>query len=103
MSAVAGVGFAGLAVVGIGWLVISFSAPGPRRERIEWIAACGLYVALLALFVHLLGKAHARESTAGLAAFGFLVAFFASGLLVCLAHAIGAFRARKPRDESATN
>ncbi|HEY5658387.1 MAG TPA: hypothetical protein VIY27_11425 [Myxococcota bacterium] len=103
MSAVAWTGCAGLAVVVIGWLVVSFSRPGPRRERVEWVSACGLYVALLMLFVHLVQKAQAADSTAALLAFGFLALLFAAGLLVCLAYTIGSFRARRSANSSATN
>lgn len=103
MSALALTGLVGLAVLGIGWLVVSFTAPSPRRTRVEWIAACGLYVALLSLFAHLLGKALAKHSTAGSLGFGFLVLFFAVGLVVCVAHAVAAVRGRRKSSESATN
>jgi len=96
-------GCAGLAVVVVGWLVVSFSRPGPRRERVEWIAACGLYVTLLMLFVHLVEKALASDSTLALVAFGILAVLFAVGLLVCLVYTLGAFRAPRRANPSATN
>jgi hypothetical protein len=98
------VGFSGLAVLVLGWLVVSFSAPGPRRERLEWIAACGMYVALLSLFLHLWLGAWGNGSTVKLVAFGFLVLFFSAGLLVCLHHTAAALRGHHGKDrESATN
>ena len=101
---VANVGVAGLALLVIGWLVVSFSAPGPRRERIEWLAACGMYVALLSLFVHLSLRAQENGSTAALVAFGFLALFFAAGLLVCLNQTVAALRGRRGKGtESATH
>ena len=103
MSWIAWTGCAGLAVVVIGWLVVSFSRPGARRERMEWVAACGLYTTLLMLFVHLVQKALASESTLALVAFGFLAVLFAIGLLVCLAYTVGAFRAPHGANPSATN
>ena len=103
MSWIGWTGCAGLAVVAVGWLVVSFSRPGPRRERVEWIAACGLYVTLLMLFVHLVEKALASDSTLALVAFGFLAVVFAIGLLVCLAYTLGAFRAPPGANPSATN
>jgi protein-S-isoprenylcysteine O-methyltransferase Ste14 len=103
VSWIAWTGCAGLAVVVVGWLVVSFSRPGPRRERVEWLAACGLYVALLMLFVHLVQKALASDSTLALLAFGFLAVLFAFGLLVCLAYTLGAFRAPDRANPSATN
>ena len=51
------IGYTGLGVLVVGWLVVSFSPPGPRRAVVEWLAACGMYVALLSLFVNLLGRA----------------------------------------------
>ncbi len=103
MSWIGWTGCAGLAVVVVGWLVVSFGRPGPRRERVEWVAACGLYVALLMLFVHLVQEARASDSTLALAAFGILALLFAVGLLVCLACTLGAFRAPRRANPSATN
>jgi hypothetical protein len=98
------IGFSGLAVLVIGWLVISFSSPGPRRERLEWIAACGMYAALLSLFVHLSLRAWENGSTAALVAFGFLVLFFSSGFSVCLHHTLAALRGKTGKGpESATH
>jgi len=98
------IGFSGLAVLVIGWLVISFSAPGQRRERLEWIAACGMYVALLSLFVHLSLRAYESGSTVALVAFGFLVVFFSAGLIVCLNHTVAALRGKSGKSaQSATN
>ena len=103
MSWIGWMGCAGLAVVVVGWLVVSFSRPGPRRERVEWVAACGLYVTLLMLFAHLVQKALASDSTLALVAFGFLAVIFAIGLLVCLAYTLAAFRAPRRANPSATN
>jgi protein-S-isoprenylcysteine O-methyltransferase Ste14 len=103
VSWIAWTGCAGLAVVVVGWLVVSFSRPGARRERVEWVAACGLYTALLMFFVHLVQRALASGSTPALLAFGFLAVVFALGLLVCLACTLGAFRAPRRANPSATN
>ena len=98
------IGFSGLAVLVLGWLVISFSESGPRRERLEWIAACGMYVALLSLFVHLSLRAYESGSTIALVAFGFLVSFFSLGLVICLHHTLAALRGKRGKGaESATN
>lgn len=98
------IGFSGLAVLLLGWLVVSFSAPGPRRERVEWLAACGMYAALLSLFVHLSLRAYERGSTAAVIAFGFLVLFFTAGFFVCLSQTLAALRGRSTKGaESATN
>jgi protein-S-isoprenylcysteine O-methyltransferase Ste14 len=97
------IGCAGLAVVVVGWLVVSFTRPDPRRERVEWVAACGLYVALLMFFLHLVQRALASDSTLALVAFGILAVLFAVGLLVCLVYTLGAFRAPRRANPSATN
>jgi hypothetical protein len=74
----------GLGVLVLGWLIVSFMAPGRIRKPIEWIAALGLYIALLSFFFY-----HAREAWQGdhlirLAAFGLLAALFGSGTLVAV-------------------
>lgn len=91
-TAVAWAGYAGLAVLIVGWLAVSFSRPSPRREIVEWVAACGLYLALLSLFVSLCMRAQASGSTPALVAFGFLVALFGSGLVVSLVQMLLALR-----------
>lgn len=97
-------GITGLAILVIGWLAVSFATPSPRRERIEWVSACGLYLALLSLFVHLSIRAYERDSHAALAAFSFLVLFFTAGFLVCLSYTLAALRGRSTAQaESATN
>ncbi len=77
LSWVPTIGYSGLGVLVVSWLVVSFSQPGPRRAVVEWLGACGMYVALLSLFIHLLGRALESSSTVGLIAFGFLI--FAAG------------------------
>lgn len=97
------VGIAGVTVLVIGWLVVSFSAPGPRREVVEWISACGMYVALLMLFVNLCLRAREAGSTAALVAFGFLGTIFACGLAVSLVLTASAMRGGGPGTSSPTN
>ena len=98
------IGFSGAAVLVLCWLIVSFSAPGRRRERFEWLAACGMYLALLSLFTHLSLKAYARDSTGALIAFGFLVVFFTTGFIVCLTQTVTALRGHSTKGpESATN
>jgi uncharacterized membrane protein len=97
------VGYVGLAVLVLAWLVVSFTQPGPRREVIEWLGASAMYVALLCLFVHLLGRSLEQESTVGTVAFGFLVAFFGAGLLLCLVQTVSSLRGSRGQVSSATN
>ena len=90
-----GLGIAGCAGVGlvvVAWLFVSFTAPSPKRTVVEWIGACGLYLALVALFTNLSLRAQASGSTAALVAFGFLLALFGSGLVVSLVQTLLAVR-----------
>jgi hypothetical protein len=96
------IGFSGLGVLVIGWLVVSFSEPGPRRERVEWLAACGMYAALLSLFVHLTLNAYDRDSVVAMLAFGFLVLFFTSGFFICLNQTITSLRGRSTKGAQST-
>ena len=85
-------GYAGLALLILAWLVVSFSVPSPRRAIVEWLGACGLYLALVSLFTSLSLRAQASGSTAALVAFGFLLALFGSGLVVSLVQTLLAVR-----------
>jgi hypothetical protein len=96
-------GYAGLALLILAWLVVSFSAPSPRRAIVEWLGACGLYLALVSLFTSLSLRAQASGSTAALVAFGFLLALFGSGLVVSLVQTLLAFRTPGRVTSSATH
>jgi hypothetical protein len=85
-------GYSGVAVVVLAWLVVSFTAPSRMRSIVEWVGACGLYLALVSLFTHLALRAQASGSTAALVGFGFLLALFSSGLVVSLVQTLLAFR-----------
>ncbi len=101
---VAWVGFAGLGVLLAGWLAVSFTTPGPRRVRLEWLATCGMYLALLMLFLNLTLRARDAESTAAALAFGFLALLFTAGLCVSCVQTLLSFRAENRRqDVRATN
>ena len=86
------VGWTGAALVVVAWLFVSFTAASPKRTVVEWIGACGLYLALVALFTNLSLRAQASGSTAALVAFGFLLALFGSGLVVSLVQVLLAAR-----------
>jgi hypothetical protein len=79
LSAIGIVGFGALGVLVVLWLVISFSAPSPRRETVEWLAATCLYVALSALFLNLVLRAHDSGNVFALVAFAFLGVIFVCG------------------------
>jgi hypothetical protein len=82
----------GVLLVLAAWLVVSFSTPGNRRAVVEWLGACGLYLALVSLFTNLSLLAREAGSTVALVGFCFLLALFGSGLVVSLVQALLAIR-----------
>ena len=97
------VGWSAVGLVVLLWLVISFSPPGPRRARLEWLAATALYVALSMLFLNLVLRARADDSTLRLVAFGFLLVVFVMGFGVSLTSTFRSLRGSSRTDSSATN
>jgi hypothetical protein len=97
------IGMAALAVLVVGWLVVSFTEPSPRRAVIEWLAATAMYTALLALFVHLVLQAIANDNTVALVGFGFLCFLFGGGLLVTAYRTLAAIFGDGESGSSATN
>src|SRR3989442_13044752 len=92
MTGISIAGYAGVTLVVIAWLFVSFAAPSPRRTVVEWIGACGLYLALVSLFTNLSLRAQESGSTAALVPFGFLLARFGSGAVGALVQTLLAFR-----------
>src|SRR5437870_8087026 len=85
-------GRVGVLLVVLAWLVVSFTTPSSRRAVVEWLGACGLYLALVSLFTNLSLLARESGSTAALVGFGCLIALFGSGLVVSLVQTLLAFR-----------
>ncbi len=48
------VGYGAVGLLLLGWLAVSFMAPGAKRAVIEWSSATAMFVALLSLFANLL-------------------------------------------------
>jgi len=92
-----------LAVLVVGWLIISFTSPSPRREPLEWLSAAALYALLTALFVELIARAREQGNDFALVAFGFLGVLFGMGLLVTLYRAVATMRGGGDSGISATN
>ncbi len=103
MSWIAPVGWGAGALLVVLWLVVSFMAPGRRREIVEWAAATSMYVALLALFTNLVLRSRAADNTLGLVAFGFLWVVFAGGLLVSAVNTLRSLRSPGKQQASATH
>ena len=103
MSPIAIVGWSAAAVVFVLWLWISLRAPGARRASLEWLAATFLYVALSMVFLNLVLRMRAAESTLGQVAFGFLLLLFACGIVVSLVQALRSLRGSGSGPASATH
>lgn len=88
------VGFSSLSLLVIGWLAVSFLAPGETRSRVAWVAASFMFLALLCLFVNLFQIALREESMLGMIAFGFLGTLFTGGVLVSTVKTVGQFIGR---------
>lgn len=98
------VGFCAAGVLVVLWLVVSFTAPTPRRAVLEWLGATAMYVALSMLFLNLVRRMHASDNTLGLVAFGFLLAVFACGGVVSLVNTLRAVSSGGAKGQaSATN
>ena len=87
----------GIVLLLLMWLVVSFSKPGHRRAIVEWLGACGLYLALVSLFTNLSMLARESGSTVALVGFCFLLALFGSGLVVSFVQTLLAFRGPSER------
>jgi hypothetical protein len=92
VSTIALIGWGAVAVLVVGWLVVSFSAPGRRRSVIEWLSACAMYLALSMLFWNLILRAWEGSNHFALVAFGFLGLMFGAGLVVALFNMLRALR-----------
>ena len=104
MSTIGIIGWSAVAVLVVGWLVVSFSGPGPRRAVIEWVAASAMYLALSMLFWNLISKAWASGNHFALVAFGFLALMFGAGLCVSLYNTLRVLRGgAESADASATH
>jgi hypothetical protein len=97
------VGFSAVGLVVAGWLVVSFSRPGPARVRAAWLSATALYLALGTLFTSLFVRARQGGSLAGTIVFGFLMAVFVAGLVLAAVRSGGAFTKRLGKDGHATH
>ena len=103
MDPLAIVGYTALGLLVAGWLGVSFSEPGPRRDILEWASASALYLALLTIFVRGVRWALAADSTAGLLGFGLLCLLFGGGLVMSLWNTLRSGRSGPKAQASTTN
>jgi hypothetical protein len=92
-----------LAVLVVGWLIVSFKSPSRGREGIEWLSAAALYALLTTLFIELIQRAREQGNDFALVAFDFLGVLFGMGLLVTLFRAVATLRGGGDSGTSATN
>jgi hypothetical protein len=85
------VGFGAVALLVACWLTAAFVAPGQLRNRAAWLGATAMYVAFGCLFLSLFLRARANDSLVGTLGFGFLLVFFAVGLVIAVQRLLRAF------------
>jgi hypothetical protein len=90
-------------VLAIGWLVVSFSPPGPNRTVVEWLSTTAMYVAILTIFVSLALRVHASGHVFGAWAIGVICLLFGGGLLVSAWKTVTALGGDKKSESSTTN
>jgi hypothetical protein len=100
VSTIGWIGWGAVAVLVVGWLVVSFSGPGPRRAIIEWVSATAMYLALCMLFSNLILRAWNGGNHFALVAFGFLGLMFGMGLCVSLYNTLRVVRGGGPSGEA---
>lgn len=76
------------ALVAMGWLLVSFLAPGRTRTMIEWLSALSLYAVLVSIMANGFRRFWAADNELLIGVFGFLIFLFGSGFLVTAVFAI---------------
>ena len=103
MSWIPMVGYGAVGLLVLGWLSVSFMAPGARRTIVEWSSATAMFGALLALFANLLGRALESGNGVAVGAFGFLCLLFGCSLTVSLCQTAMSVGGSGKKQVSATN
>lgn len=78
------VGFTALGLLVLGWLAVSFQAPGRARQLTARLAAAALYLALACLFTHLVQENWEKGRALLYVPFGFLLGVFTAGFFLTL-------------------
>jgi hypothetical protein len=79
-----GVGWSAVGALVVGWLAVSFMAPGRTRNLSARAAAGAMYVALMCLFVHLVQENLEKGRIVLVVPFGFLLCVFVAGFFVTI-------------------
>jgi hypothetical protein len=69
-------------VLALGWLWVSFQAPGRKRSVVEWTSALAMYLLLLMLMAAQFHRFWDDGRWVMMTTFGFLVFLFGSGFIV---------------------
>lgn len=83
------VGFGSVALLVLGWLIVSFQKEGAGRARLSRLSSAFLYLALVSLFTNLTQDAWEAGRWALVVPFGFLLGVFVSGFAVSVVKFIG--------------
>jgi hypothetical protein len=73
------VGFTALGLLVVGWLVVSFLAPGRSQRLAARLSAAALYLTLACLFTHLTQQNFEKGRWLLYVPFGFLLGIFVTG------------------------
>lgn len=73
------VGFSAVGLLVLGWLVVSFLAPGRSQRLAARLSAAALYLALVCLFTQLTQENFAKGRAILYVPFGFLLGIFVTG------------------------
>ena len=98
------VGFTALGLLVLGWLAVSFQAPGRARQLTARLASAAMYLALACLFTHLVQENWEKGRAFLYVPFGFLLGVFVVGFAISLIKWVGELGAAgKEAVSSATN
>jgi hypothetical protein len=91
------------AVVGAGWLLVSFLSPGRGRTILEWLSALSLYVVLVSIMANGFRRFWAADNELLIGVFGFLIFLFGTGFIVTAVLAVRELSGGGPSDHGATH
>ena len=103
MEILKSIGFGALGVLVLGWLTVSFLAPGRMRTLVEWIAATAAFAALLVFFLSLTSRARAEDVLVGVIGFGALSVLFTLSFTVSVYKTVREIFGSSNSGPSATN
>ncbi|MGH0031930.1 MAG: hypothetical protein ACQGVC_19240 [Myxococcota bacterium] len=97
----------GITLLVVGWLIVSFTKPSPRRAVFEWAATVGLYTTILSFILHGMYVALHWDPSAGrlaaIAGLSLLSFLFCTGVAVSLVSFLLSLRGPGKAVTSATN